>query len=221
MTTESGSAEIVGGYHDLVRADALELVPGHAGRVLDIGGGIGATSVHLKETGRADRVVVVDIVTEGFLAGVDASFSGDLNRQELFDRIATSEGKFNTILCLDVLEHLVDPWEVVRRLHGLLAPGGTMMISVPNMRHWNLVWPLFSRGSFRLADRGLLDRTHLRWFVRDTAIELATVSGLKLREVRGTLAARRWKLANALTFGLVRGLFELQYLIRVENTDRD
>ena len=77
------------------------------------------------------------------------------------------------ILCLDVLEHLVDPWSVVKRLSPLLAPNGRLVVCVPNVRNWKFVANLLFRGDFTYRDAGLLDRTHLRFFVRQTAVELA------------------------------------------------
>ena len=200
------------GYHDLVRHDALPVVPQSAGRVLDVGGGIGATSVHLKDTGRASRVVVVDMIEDGFLPGVDAHASIDLNSPTAF---AGLDETFDTILCLDVLEHLIDPWSVVRQMTPLLNPGGVIVASLPNLRNWGIVYPLVVKGRFDLDDKGLLDRTHLRWFTRQSAIELLTCGGLSVQHVEGRLPAARYRIANALTLGRMRGLFELQYLIRV------
>lgn len=199
------------GYHDLVRYDVLPVIPQAAGRVLDVGGGIGATSVHLKEQGRADHICVVDILEEGFLPGVDRHVTADLNASGAFAGIGET---FDTILCLDVLEHLVDPWSVMQRLTSLLNPAGVIVASLPNIRHWDVVYPLVVKGTFDLADAGLLDRTHMRWFTRKSAVELLTSSGLSIQHIEGRLAARRWKIANALTLGRMRGLFELQYLIR-------
>jgi hypothetical protein len=69
---------------------------------------------------------------------------------------------------------------MVRRLSPLLAPSGRLILSVPNIRNWKFLWRLAAKGDFRYRDAGVLDRTHLRFFVRDTAIELATCGGLTL-----------------------------------------
>jgi 2-polyprenyl-3-methyl-5-hydroxy-6-metoxy-1,4-benzoquinol methylase len=213
MKDEMKSAtDVQTGYHDLIRHDALSIVPAKAGSVLDVGGGIGATSVHLKDQGRADRVFVLDIIEDGFLSGVDAHASVNLDASNAFAEINET---FDTILCLDVLEHLVNPWSVIRQLTPLLRPGGVIVASLPNIRHWDIVYPLVVKGTFDLADKGLLDRTHMRWFTRKSAVELMTCSGLKLKHIEGRLPAARWRIANALTLGRMRGLFELQYLIRV------
>ena len=58
------------------------------------------------------------------------------------------DGPFDTILLYDVLEHLVDPWEVLRQLHGVAAPGARVHVSIPNARHWTLLRDLALRGTF-------------------------------------------------------------------------
>lgn len=203
------------GYHDLVRQDVFDLLPEAAGNLLDVGGGIGATAVALKRQGRVGRVTVLDIIDAGFLPEVDAGHSGDLNDPAFLRGLGAEGGRFDVILCLDVLEHLADPWATVAALHELLAPKGVIIASIPNLRFWPVSWGLFARGRFELTDRGVLDRTHLRWFVRDTATALMTSSGLSLERVIGRIPSRRWRFANALTGGMARGLFEMQYLIRV------
>ena len=206
---------VVSGYHDRVRDDIFDLMPEAAGNLLDVGGGIGATAVALKRAGRVGRVTVLDIIDDGLLPEVDAGHTGNLEDPDFLRGLGAEGELFDVILCLDVLEHLVDPWATVRALHELLSPEGVIIASIPNLRFWPVSWGLFALGRFDLTDRGVLDRTHLRWFVRDTAAQLMTSSGLRLDRMVGRIPARRWKLANALTGGMARGLFEMQYLIRV------
>ncbi len=191
---------------------------GHAGRVLDLGGGVGATSLWLKEQNRADRLVLADLVADQALPAVDAALAGNLEDPALWSRI-DQEAPFDTILCLDVLEHLKDPWSAVERLHAMLAPGGAIVACLPNMRNLKLVLPLVLRGRFELEDDGVLDRTHLRWFTRHSAITLLTGSGLELEKIEGkTMSGWHTRLADRLTLGLFRSFFEYQYLVRVRNT---
>jgi Methionine biosynthesis protein MetW len=60
----------------------------------------------------------------------------------------------------------------------LLRPGGNALLSIPNVAHWSLRWELL-RGRWRYRDNGLLDQTHLRFFTRATALELARDAGWK------------------------------------------
>ncbi len=63
------------------------------------------------------------------------------------------------------------------------------------------------------------DRTHLRWFVRSTAVELMTCSGLALEQVQGRYYGRKKDILNSATFGVFDDLLFLQYFIRVRRTD--
>ena len=215
MTETAGGKTIVPEYHALVRSDVLDLVPSGRTSVLDVGGGIGASAAHLKAERKVSRAVVVDLVGDGALPEIDAAYGGNLEDPALLRQIAVEQGPFDVILCLDVLEHLVDPWSVVRQLRDMLTPDGVIVASIPNVRNYNLVWPLVMRGEFTLADRGILDRTHLRWFVRDTAIDLMTPDGLKLERIDGIVRGRKKNLFDRLTFRRFREFLVIQYYIRV------
>lgn len=102
------------------------------------------------------------------------------------------------------------------RLHEYLAPGGSIVASIPNVRNYRLILPLVLWGRFTLTDSDILDRTHLRWFVRDSAIELMTSSGLTLGKIIDKpKSGRKVMLFDFLTLRLFRRFTEIQYLIRV------
>jgi len=86
---------------------------------------------------------------------------------------------YDAILFLDVLEHLVHPEQVLRAARAWLRPGGVVLCSIPNVAHWRVRLSLL-RGRFDYEDSGLLDRTHLRWFTRETARELVRQSGYRI-----------------------------------------
>src|SRR4051812_17794280 len=86
-------------------------------------------------------------------------------------------GPFDTILCYDVLEHLVDPAAALRRLRQLALPRGRLHVSVPNARHYSLVCDLVFRGTFGYAEWGHRDATHLRWFTRKDMMRLLESTG--------------------------------------------
>ena len=76
-----------------------------------------------------------------------------------------------------MLEHLVDPWEVLRRLHDVAADGARVHVSVPNARHWTLLRDLALRGTFGYTEAEHRDVTHLRWFTRRDLVELLESTG--------------------------------------------
>ena len=98
----------------------------------------------------------------------------DSSREEL--------GRFDTLICGDVLEHLVDPWAGAARFAGLLEPGGHAVVSLPNMRYWDTFRQLGLRGASRGGLRHL--RPHPPALVHTAdARELIEQAGLELEEV--------------------------------------
>ena len=208
-------------YHDNVRRDVFSLITKDGGVVLDVGGGVGATARAIRLEGLCDRVGVIDLVAPPIeLGAIDFSYAGSLEDPSFLDRVVSEQGPFDTILCLDVLEHLIDPWATVARLHRSIKKGGTMVASIPNVRHLSVVGPLLLKGSWKLDDEGILDRTHLRFFVKQSAVELLTSSGLKLEIVQALLPdnTRAGRL-NRFTAGLFEDFLTVQYAIRVRRTD--
>jgi 2-polyprenyl-3-methyl-5-hydroxy-6-metoxy-1,4-benzoquinol methylase len=94
-------------------------------------------------------------------------------------------GPFDAIVFGDVLEHLSEPRATLVALGGTLAPGGTVVVSVPNVAH---LWVRLSLlvGRFDYADRGILDRTHLRFFTRRTLVAFLREAGLRVLELAVT-----------------------------------
>ena len=89
------------------------------------------------------------------------------------------DGAYDAIVLADVVEHLRHPEEALRTLVPKLRSGGRIVLSVPNVAHWSVRLGLL-RGRFRYEDVGLLDRTHLRFFTRETLLELLDDAGLRL-----------------------------------------
>jgi 2-polyprenyl-3-methyl-5-hydroxy-6-metoxy-1,4-benzoquinol methylase len=95
------------------------------------------------------------------------------------------QGFFDAIVYGDVLEHLNDPLPVLVALDRALAAGGQVMVSVPNVAH---LWVRLSLalGRWNYADRGILDRTHLRFFTKRTFAALLRDAGLSVEELIAT-----------------------------------
>jgi 2-polyprenyl-3-methyl-5-hydroxy-6-metoxy-1,4-benzoquinol methylase len=144
---------------------------------------------------------------------------------EAEDERAAIPGGFDVVVMGDVLEHLADPWAVLRFVRGRLAPGGFALVSVPNVAAWPVRLGLL-RGRFEYADLGILDRTHLRFFTRETAHELARSSGFAVERERlahlerppGPVRRALPLPANLVDRALVRllpGLFAQQFVLRL------
>ncbi|MGI9116934.1 MAG: class I SAM-dependent methyltransferase [Gaiellales bacterium] len=166
----SGFADKPAGYYGNPRTDLLERLGRPLGRVLDIGCGRGATAGYLREHG-ATRLTGIEIHEES------AQRSDEVFDEVLHGAVETelgrADGPFDTVLAYDVLEHLVDPYAVMRDVRAKTAPGGQFHISTPNARHWSLVRDVALRGTFAYDEYGHRDITHLRWFTsKDLAAAL-------------------------------------------------
>lgn len=162
-------------YYDDPRPDVQALVDPRGLRCLDVGCGGGALAGALKAAG-AEHVVGVefdaaaaaraseriDIVVEGSVLDVELPFD---------------EGAFDLIVFADVLEHLADPDAALRRCLPLLAGGGRIIVSVPNMRFWLMLLRL-AADRWEYAEHGIRDRTHLRIFTKRTLLATLSDHGL-------------------------------------------
>jgi 2-polyprenyl-3-methyl-5-hydroxy-6-metoxy-1,4-benzoquinol methylase len=92
---------------------------------------------------------------------------------------------YRTVLCGDVLEHTVDPVAVLRRLRRAATDDATFIVSLPNVAHL-AVRGMLLFGRFPRMERGILDKTHLHFFTRDTAEQMLRQAGLKVVSARAT-----------------------------------
>ena len=207
---EKGSA-----YFDWNRSqDINPYLPLTADRICEIGCGTGSTLASLKRRYNASLAAGFDIHEQAV-----AIACGHLDKAEVIDIESAPLPDYikdiDLFLCLDVLEHLRDPWTVVKTLHARLRSGGSIVASIPNIRHYSVSAGLLFAGKWELVNAGLLDRTHLRFFVRKTAIELMTSSGLRMEAIGPTYGRRRDRAVAIFTAGLLTNICAMQYIIRV------
>jgi SAM-dependent methyltransferase len=163
-----------------VHADVVRLV-GESARVLELGPATGYMSRAFVNRGCS----VVGIETDAKMAERAAEVCervivGDLDDLDL--EVELGEDRFDAIVAADVLEHLKDPLAALKRLRPFLKPGGSFVISVPNVAHGSVRLALLS-GHFDYQDIGLLDSTHLRFFTRETLEQMLDEAELGLAEL--------------------------------------
>jgi 2-polyprenyl-3-methyl-5-hydroxy-6-metoxy-1,4-benzoquinol methylase len=96
------------------------------------------------------------------------------------------ENVYDCVVCADVLEHLPDPLSTLKRLRQAAKGDATFIISLPNVAHV-AVRTMLLLGRFPKMERGILDKTHLQFFTKDTAKDLLANAGLRIERVLTTV----------------------------------
>ncbi len=175
----------------------MALLPPRLGRVLDIGCGAGGVGRALRP--RAESLTGIELdpqAAERAREVYDAVHEGAV--EEVLGRV---DGQFDVILAYDVLEHLVDPGAVLRRVREVAAPGALLHVSVPNARHWSLVRDLVLKGTFGYTESGHRDETHLRWLTPRDLVALVGGAGWRVERGGHAPLTRAGRLAEHLTGG--------------------
>jgi 2-polyprenyl-3-methyl-5-hydroxy-6-metoxy-1,4-benzoquinol methylase len=175
------------GYYGQGRANVIGELPTPLGRVLDVGCGEGGANPHLRAAG-ATFIAGVELLAEPAAKAVDHYEHVEVG--DALDALRRISDEFDTILCYDVLEHLVDPATVLTRLRELIAPAGRLHVSVPNARHWSLVRDLVLGGTFGYSEFGHRDSTHLRWFTRNDMRQLLEQTGWQVERSTSSMSHR-------------------------------
>jgi methionine biosynthesis protein MetW len=162
----------LGRSHELV----AELVPPGA-TVLDVGCASGYLADELLARGASavDGIELDPDEADAARAVCRTVVHGSIESSEVLAQVA--DGAYDAIVLADVIEHLRAPEDALRGLLPKLRPSGCVVLSVPNVAHWSVRLSLL-RGRFRYEETGLLDRTHLRFFTRETLRELIESVGL-------------------------------------------
>jgi 2-polyprenyl-3-methyl-5-hydroxy-6-metoxy-1,4-benzoquinol methylase len=198
-------------YYHFVRHEIEPLLPNDATRILEVGAGAGATLRWLKGIYPKAETTAVELnpaLLDELQRNVDVALIGPI--EEKLVQLKT----YDLILLLDVLEHLFDPIGTLRELSKLLEPGGQVIVSVPNIAHLSVSLPLLVQRRFAYQDAGILDRTHLRFFVEDTAVKLLNDSNLIVTAgLISGIQGPKAKLLDSLSFGLLRHHLAKQYVM--------
>lgn len=153
--------------------------------VLDVGCATGYLAEALGRNGcTVSGIEYSTEAAEAARAHLDQLVVADLNAVTLAD--AFSGRSFDTVVFGDVLEHLLDPAAALRSAASLLAPGGKVVVSIPNVAHGSVRLALLA-GRWNYVDRGLLDATHIRFFTYETLQDLLWDSGYVLESARSTV----------------------------------
>jgi SAM-dependent methyltransferase len=228
MTAATAVAEIVSPYqfkpgpyssHGLLINEFPQ--NGKGLRALDLGCAAGYLSSILADRGFA----VTGVDRPGTPHPATVEFSG----ADLDNGLPTLTGQFDYIVCADLLEHLRMPLELLKECRNFMAPGATLVCSLPNSGHAWFRWNVL-RGRFPQDERGLFDKTHLHFYTWDGWVELFRRAGFTIESFRcsgvpigfafskwqGTLAVRGMERLSFDSARIWKKMFAYQFIVRAK-----
>ncbi|MDO8603482.1 MAG: class I SAM-dependent methyltransferase [Candidatus Omnitrophota bacterium] len=196
------------------RNEFLDLVPLGAKRLLDVGCGSGGLSSQLKEKGvEAVGVEKDEKLCDLAKEKLSAAILGDIENLKL----NYPEGYFDCIMYADILEHLVEPLNILEKHKVYLEKDGCVIASIPNVRYYKIILRLIFSGAWDYNDAGMLDRSHLRFFGLVNIVELFEKAGYEIVEIkRNIVAARGFRILNFILLNKLKNFLAYQYYIKAK-----
>ena len=162
------------------RPELLALVSRPWADALDVGCAQGALGHALKAARGGGRVTGIELdpeLAQAAAARLDRVIAADAT--SALETLVAERARFDLIFCGDILEHLTDPWTALKMLRQL-CPDGDVIVSLPNVGHWTTLVSVGVLGTWPYRDRGIHDRTHLRFFARRNLAPLFSSAGFRL-----------------------------------------
>ncbi|MFT6874478.1 MAG: 2-polyprenyl-3-methyl-5-hydroxy-6-metoxy-1,4-benzoquinol methylase [Granulosicoccus sp.] len=190
-------------YYQGTRPELLPFFPVSAKTVLDVGCGEGRFAKQLKDMHGA-TVWGVDISDESIAVAntlLDKAFVADVTAS--LDSLP--DNYFDVIYFNDVLEHMIDPYTLLSNIQSKLTTQGKVIASIPNMRHFRVLWKLLAKKDFQYENAGVMDETHLRFFTKISMGRMFSEAGYQNVEVTPISKSRsfRPKFFKLFTLGLI------------------
>lgn len=161
-------------YYETASLDLVRWLGGQCGRVLDVGCGPGDDASWLRQHG---AVEITGIEPDPRAAALASERYDHVIVSTIEEALPSLTERFDLVICSDVLEHLVDPWMVLRALRGALVDDGRLAVGIPNIRYYRSLFRIAFGAGFRPEEWGTFDSTHLRFFTRGNLRDLLLSTG--------------------------------------------
>lgn len=172
-------------YYSHSREEMLEFIPPKTKKLLDIGCGAGLfgslVKKHLSDEVKIWGIEPVQSAADIAIENLDHVLcdTAEDSLEKLPDNF------FDCIVFNDVLEHLIDPQIILKKVARKLTPDGVIIASIPNVRYFLVLVELMVYKDWRYQDWGVLDKTHLRFFTQDSISRLFDSVGYKVITTKG------------------------------------
>ena len=173
-------------YYDHANPDLLSRIPTNSLTVLEVGCGGGALGHAYKMINPSAQYLGIELMeTPAKLAKerLDQVWCIDIEDMKNQFELPEKYPSIDAVIYGDVLERLKDPQKILREHVSWLSPDGVVVASIPNVQHWSVIYNLI-QGNWPQDDTGIFNKTHLRWFTRNSIVELFASLELKITSLQ-------------------------------------
>jgi len=210
-------------YADDQRNEMISFIPESAKVILDVGCSVGNFGSTLKAQ-RSAEVWGVEIDPEA--AAVAANRLDNVLVGPFGNNPDFPEHGFDCVVFNDVLEHMTDPYSALTYAKALLAKDGCVVASIPNVRYFGNVWKLLVHGTWEYTEKGILDRTHLRFFTKKSICSTFNRLGYDIQQIQGINAVdwfeprlrQKFRYLNFLLMKKIEDMRWMQFAVVARNS---
>lgn len=187
------------GYFGSTREDMLKYVPSATKTSLEFGCGEGGFSALVKERMGVEAWAVE--IVEGAAKKAEEKLDNVINADAYEAINLLPDNYFDCIIFFDILEHLVDPYLLLTLVKKKLTKNGVILTSIPNIRFYRTFVRFVLHGEWDYQDKGIMDKTHLRFFTRKSILKMYDDLGFEIVSFEGIYPtrSRNLKIINFLT----------------------
>lgn len=205
-------------YESMVRSEMLEFIPETATKILDVGCSVG----NFGELIKSKRNVEVWGVEIDENASSKASEKLDKVLCGAFgDKLDLPKNYFDCVVFNDVLEHMIDPFEALEFVKNILSNDGVVVASIPNVRYFDNIWNLIVHQKWEYVDAGILDRTHLRFFTKnsitstfgDLGYNIEMIEGINPLDIHDAYYMKKFNFLNLISFKRIEDMRWMQFAV--------